>query len=251
MNPAFDLSGKIALVTGSSRGLGAAIAEGLVAAGARVLLHGRDAAALARAAAGRPGIAGTLAFDVTDAAAVRAAFGFIEAEHGRLDILVSNAGIIARKPVLETADEEWQSVIDANLTACFRLSREAARLMAPMRRGRIVVISSIMGIVARPTVPAYVTAKAGLHGLVRALAVEFGTHGITVNAVAPGFVPTDFTAGLHGDAAFNAMIAARTPLGRWGKPEEIAAPAVFLASDAASYVSGHVLTVDGGLTAAL
>ena len=251
MTQGFDLTGKLALVTGSSRGLGAAIADGLAAAGARVLLNGRDPAALAKSAAGRGNVAGTLAFDVTDAAAVRAAFGFIEAEHGRLDILVSNAGIIARKPLLETSDEDWQGVIDADLTACFRLSREAARLMAPLKRGRIIVISSIMGIVARPTVPAYITAKAGLHGLVRALAVELAPHNIGVNAIAPGFFPTDATAGLHQDASFNEWIAGRTPLGRWGKPEELAGPAVFLASDAAAYVTGHVLTVDGGLTAAI
>jgi gluconate 5-dehydrogenase len=251
MQPNFDLSDRLALVTGSSRGIGWAIAQGLAAAGARILLHGRDADALQARAAELGGNAGTVAFDVTDAAAVRGAFGWIEAEHGRLDILVNNAGIIPRKPLLETSDEDWQAVIDANLTAYFRLSREAARLMVPARRGRIIMVSSIMGLLARPTIPGYVTAKAGLHGMTRALAVELAPHGITVNAIAPGFVPTDSTRTLHDDARFNEWISGRAPLGRWCEPSEVAGPAVFLASDAASYVTGHVMVVDGGLTAAL
>ncbi len=251
MLPNFDLSDRLALVTGSSRGIGWAIAQGLAAAGARVLLHGRDAEALKARATELGHNAGTLAFDVTDAAAVRVAFGWIEAEHGRLDIVVNNAGVIPRKPLLETTDADWQTVIDANLTAYFRIAREAARLMVPRKSGRIIMVSSIMGLLARPTIPGYVTAKAGLHGMVRAMAVELAPHGITVNAIAPGFVPTDATATLHADTKFNEWISTRAPMGRWCEPTEVAGPAVFLASDAASYVTGHVLVVDGGLTAAL
>ena len=251
MHSNFDLSGRLALVTGSSRGIGWAIAQGLAAAGARVLLHGRDAETLKARATELGSSAGTLAFDVTDAAAVRVAFERINAEHGRLDILVNNAGVIPRKPLLETSDEDWQAVIDANLTSYFRLAREAARLMVPRKQGRIIMVSSIMGLLARPTIPGYVTAKAGLHGMTRALAVELAQHGITVNALAPGFVPTDATAALHADAKFNEWISGRAPLGRWCEPSEVAGPAVILASDAASYVTGHVLVVDGGLTAAL
>ncbi len=251
MQARFNLDGRVALVTGSSRGIGWAIAQGMAAAGARVVLHGRDLEALrARAEELGDGTA-TLAFDVTDAAAVRTAFGRIKADWGGLDILVNNAGVIPRKPVLETTDEDWQSVIDSNLTAYFRLAREAARLMVQAKRGRIIMVSSIMGLLARPTIPGYVTAKAGLHGMTRALAVELAPHGITVNALAPGFVPTDATAALHADPKFNEWISGRAPLGRWCEPDELAGPAVFLASDAASYVTGHVLVVDGGLTAAL
>ncbi|HBK05052.1 MAG TPA: gluconate 5-dehydrogenase [Acetobacteraceae bacterium] len=251
MQPDFSLANRVALVTGSSRGLGLAIATGLAAAGARVILHGRNPDRLATTAAAFPSPAGTLAFDVSDTAATKAAFETIAKEHGRLDILVNNAGVIPRKPLLETTDEEWASVIDSNLSAYFRLSREAARLMVPAKSGRIIMISSIMGIVGRPTIPGYVTAKAGLHGMVRGLSAELAPLGITVNAIAPGFMPTDATDTLHKDAKFNEWIASRAPMGRWGKPSELAGPAVFLASDAASYVTGHILVVDGGLTASL
>lgn len=251
MQPDFSLANRIALVTGSSRGLGLAIAQGLAAAGARVILHGKDPDRLAATAATFPNLAGTLAFDVSDTAATKAAFATIARDHGRLDILVNNAGAIPRKPLLETTDEEWASVIDSNLSACFRMSREAARLMVPAKSGRIIMVSSIMGIVGRPTIPGYVTAKAGLHGMVRGLSAELAPLGITVNAIAPGFMPTDATDTLHKDPKFNEWIASRAPMGRWGEPSELAGPAVFLASDAASYVTGHVLVVDGGLTASL
>jgi gluconate 5-dehydrogenase len=249
--PDFTLTDRVALVTGSSRGLGQAIAVGLVAAGARVILHGRDPDRLRAAAASLPGAIATLAFDVSDTTATKAAFQTIARDHGRLDILVNNAGVIPRKPLLETTDEDWASVIDSNLSAYFRLSREAARLMVPEKSGRIIMISSIMGLLGRPTIPGYITAKAGLHGMVRALSAELAPLGITVNAIAPGFFPTDATDTLHKDPAFSAWIATRAPMGRWGNPSELAGPAVFLASPAASYITGHILVVDGGLSAAL
>ncbi len=251
MSASFSLTNRIALVTGSSRGLGWAIAQGLASAGARIILHGRDPATLQARAASLPNAAEPVAFDVSDAAGMRVAFARIAETHGGLDIVVNNAGVIPRKPLLETTDEDWQAVIDSNLSAYFRIARESARLMVPRKHGRIIMVSSIMGFLARPTIPGYITAKAGLHGMVRALAVELAPHGVTVNALAPGFFPTDATDVLHKDEKFNAWIATRAPLARWGDPPELAGPAVFLASDAASYVTGHVLVVDGGLTAAL
>jgi gluconate 5-dehydrogenase len=255
MQPDFDLTGRLALVTGSSRGLGWAMAEALAAQGARILLHGRDAAALAaRATAltqrGTPA-AEVFRFDVTDGEAVRDAFARIAATHGRLDILVNNAGGTVRKPVLEFTDADWQLVVEADLTAQFRCAREALRLMMPRGKGRIIMISSIMGHLARPSIPAYVAAKHGVHGLVRALAVEVARAGVTVNAIAPGYFPTDNSGPLKDDPVVGKWIIESTPMGRWGELAELGGAAVFLASDAASYVTGSVLTVDGGFTAAL
>ncbi len=248
--PDFGLAGKIALVTGASRGLGWAIAQALAGAGAELLLNGRHPATLeARAAALRAdgAKAGILPFDVADGAAVSAAIGALD----RLDILVSNAGIIVRKPLLETSDADWQTVIDTDLTAGFRLAREAARLMVKQRSGRIIVVSSIMGHIARPTIASYVASKAGLHGLVRALGVELAKDGVTVNAIAPGFFPTEANKAVYEDRAFHDWICQRTPAGRWGDPAELGAAAVFLASAASSYCTGQVLTIDGGMTAAV
>lgn len=251
----FDLSGQVALVTGASRGLGWAMAQALAAAGATIVLNGRDAATLAprRAQLLAWGFAADIApFDVSDSDASVDAIAAIGKRYGRLDILISNAGSTVRKPLLEQTDEDWRGVIEADLTASWRLSREAARLMIPARYGRITLVSSINAFVARPGIAGYVAAKTGLHGLTRALAVELAPHGVTVNALAPGYFPTEGNSGLRAsDPTFAPRIAARTPMARWGETGELGAAAVYLSSPAAGFTTGGVLTVDGGLTAAI
>ncbi len=173
------------------------------------------------------------------------------ARHGRLDILVNNAGIQHRRPLIEWEDEDFERVIATNLTACFRLARDAARLMLPNKFGRIINTGSVAAILGRPTIHGYVAAKAGLHGLTRSMAAEMGRHGITINAIAPGYFATELNTALLEDKAFTPGSKQRTPAGRWAKPEELGGAVVFLASDAAAYVNGHVLAVDGGLSVSL
>jgi len=249
MSELFSLKGRVALVTGASRGLGFAMAKALAENGATVIVNARDMDTLS-AAAEKIG-AEALPFNVADAATSKAALEGIVERHGRLDILINNAGIQHRSPLVEWEDEDFDRVIAVNLSACFRMMREAVRLMLPNKFGRIINTGSVAAILGRPTIHAYVAAKAGLHGLTRSTAAEMGRHGITINAIAPGYFATELNTALINDEAFTKWVEARTPAGRWAQPEELSGAVVFLASDAAAYVNGHVLAVDGGLSVSL
>ena len=246
----FSLAGKTALVTGSSRGLGFAIAQGLGAAGARLLLNGVDAARLDAAAAtlrGKGYPVEAFAFDVCDEAAVLDVFARLDAAGIEVDILVNNAGVQFRKPMVELATADWRRVIDTNLTSAFVVAREAARRMIPRRRGKIINIGSIMSQLARPTIAPYAVAKGGIKLLTQAMAAEWAPHNIQANAIGPGFMTTDMNQALMDNPTFDAWVKGRTPAGRWGKPEELVGAAIFLASGASDYMSGQILYVDGGM----
>jgi len=247
----FSLDGKLALVTGAARGLGLAMARSLALAGAEVLLNGRDEGRL------RPGVealraeglkAAALVFDVAEEAEVDRAFAGIEQAKGRLDILVSNVGLRNRRPIDQLSGADMR---ESNLTAPFVLAKKAAALMLPRRWGRLIMVTSVAGPLARAGDAAYTASKGGLTALTRALASEYGVHGITANAIAPGFFATETNAARVADPKVRPFVEMRVPLRRWGEPREIGAAAVFLASEEASYVNGHVLTVDGGLSASL
>ena len=250
----FDLTGKVALVSGASRGLGWAMAQSLAQSGAHVVINGRDKAALNSRAAelsSRGYSSEIAAFDVTQEAACRASIEAIVGKHGRLDILVANAGIQHRKPVGEFELADFDRVLRTNLTAVWMLAKEASKSMIPAKRGRIIMTGSISALAARPTVSAYVASKGAVHALAKQLAVELAPHGVTVNAIAPGFFATEMNTALIDNQEFNDWVCKRTPSGRWGRLDEIGPAAVFLASDEASFVNGHVLVVDGAFTAAM
>ena len=246
----FDLTGRTTLITGSARGIGMSLAEGLGAAGARIIVNSRGDDAVQ---AGVEHLRGAgidaigAAFDVADEAAVRAAFERFDADGIKIDILVNNAGIQHRQPMLELALADWQRVLDTNLTAAFLVGREAARRMLQRGRGgKIINIGSLMSEAARATTAPYTVAKGGIKMLSKAMAAEWAAHGIQANAIGPGYIHTDMNEKLVADPAFDAWVKASNPARRWGQPQELVGAAIFLASAASDYINGQIIYVDGG-----
>ena len=250
----FSLQGRVALVTGASRGLGFAMAQALAQAGALVVLNGRDAATLGlrradiEAAGGQAEIA---AFDVCDRLAADAAMDAILARHGRLDILINNAAFGVPRDFFDISDDDWRLSLNVALDSCFRLSRKAAAGMAAQGWGRIIMISSVNARIGRATNTPYITAKAGLEGLARGMATELATRGVTVNCIAPGYMATDINTKFREQPGQYEWSRNRTPMKRWGAPEDLMGAAVFLASEASAFMTGQVMVIDGGMTVAI
>ena len=256
MTPAelFDLTGRVALITGSGRGIGLAIARGLGGAGARVVLNGRDGGRLdvaATALRGEGVTAATSVFDVTDHDAAAAAVAVIERDVGPIEILVNNAGMQHRTPLEDFAEADWSRLMRTNLDSAFHVGQAVARHMIGRRRGSIINICSVQSEVTRPGITPYAASKGALKMLTKGMAADWGRHGIRVNGIGPGYFATELNAALVADETFSRWVSGHTPLGRWGEVDELAGAAVFLASDAASFVSGHILYVDGGMTSVL
>ncbi len=253
-NHLFDLTGKIALVTGSSQGLGFTIARGLGEAGATMILNGRNEEKLQQAVAGlsASGLQVTgCAFDVSEARQVREKIPILERDVGPIHILVNNAGIQRRSPLEKVEERVWHEVLKTNLTAVFLLSQQVVQGMIARRAGKIINICSLMSEMARPTVGPYTAAKGGVKMLTKSMAVEWGKNNIQVNGLGPGYFATQMNRPLKEDPQFDAWVRSRTPAGRWGEPEELIGTAVFLASQASDFVNGQIIYVDGGILAAL
>lgn len=246
--PLFDLTGRRALVTGSGQGIGLALAEGLAAHGAQVILNGRDPERLGAAAATLG--AEIAAFDVTDPAAVTAAVASLEVR-GPIDILVNNAGIQHRAPLEDFPVERWQALMETNVSSLFYVGQAVARGMIARGHGKIINIASVQSELARPGIAPYTAAKGAVRNLTRGMATDWARHGLQVNAIAPGYFRTPLNQALVDNPDFSAWLAGRTPAGRWGEVRELIGAAVFLASDASSFVNGHTLFVDGGITTSL
>jgi gluconate 5-dehydrogenase len=253
MRDSFDLTGRTALVTGSSRGIGLVLAGGLAAAGAAVVLHGRDedalAAARAQLVAGGAHRVTTSRFDVRDAAEVAAAVAALEQDSGGIDILVNNAGIQRRAPFLEFRREDWDELVAVNLTGAFVVGQQVARGMAARGSGKIINLGSVQSALGRPGIAPYAATKGGIAMLTRGMCADLAPQGICVNALAPGYIDTELTRALVEDETFSEWVSSRTPAGRWGRVEDLVGTAVFLASPASDFVHGQIIYVDGGMTA--
>jgi gluconate 5-dehydrogenase len=253
-HPLFDIQGQTALVTGSSRGIGRALAQGLLEAGCTVVLHGRDLAGVERTAAELAGAGGTVhsvAFDVTDEAAVSDGLARVEAAAGPLDILVNNAGMQHREALLDVPADTWRRVLETNLTSAFLVGRAVARGMVARGHGRIVNVCSLMSDHARAGVAPYTASKGGLKMLTQAMCAEWAGAGVQVNGIGPGYFATELTQALVEDEAFDAWVRERTPAGRWGELEDLVGALLFLVSPAAAFVNGQLVYVDGGMSAVL
>jgi len=250
----FNLTGRRALVTGSSQGIGLALAGGLAAAGATVVLNGREAEKLAAAVAGLTAAghkAVGAAFDVTDEAAIADAVGRIERERGPIDILINNAGMQFRTPLEDYPPTKFRELMRVNVESAFLVAQAVARHMIPRKRGRIINIGSVQSELGRATIAPYTATKGAIKMLTRGMCADWAKYGIQVNAIGPGYFKTPLNQALVDNPEFSGWLEKRTPAGRWGTVDELTGAAVFLASDAASFVNGHILYVDGGITAVL
>ena len=254
MQPLFSLEGRLALVTGSGQGIGYALARGLAEHGAAVVLNGRSADKIEKAAATLrdEGFAvHSTIFDVVDPKAVEAGVADVEEKIGAIDILVNNAGIQFRTPLEDFPDDKWQLLLQTNVTGVFNVGKAVARRMIPRGKGKIINVASVQSELARPGIAPYTATKGAVKNLTRGMCTDWAKHGLQVNAIAPGYFRTELTQALVDDPEFSAWLAKRTPAGRWGDVQELIGAAVFLASDASSFVNGHVLYVDGGITVSL
>ncbi len=250
----FDLSGRIALVTGSSAGIGLALAQGLGRAGATVILNGRRADLVASAAQKlrEAGLnAAEMPFDVTDSAAVRSAVEQIEASIGPIAILINNAGMQRRAPLEDYPEETWRELMTVNVDSVFYVGQAVARRMIPRGRGKIINICSVQSELGRPSIAPYTATKGAVKMLTKGMAIDWGKHGLQVNGIGPGYFKTELNQALVDDKAFSDWLIARTPSRRWGELEDLVGAGIFLASDASNFVNGQILYVDGGVTASL
>lgn len=250
----FDLTGRTALITGSSLGIGRALATGLAQAGARIVMNARNAERLEEAAEslrGEGADVDMLAFDVTEPQAVRGAIDGYEAEHGPIDILINNAGMQHRTPLEDFPPEMFETLMLTNVTSAFYVGQSVARHMIGRGRGKIINIASVQAALARPGIAPYTATKGAIANLTKGMTTDWAKHGLNCNAIAPGYFDTPLNAALVADPEFSAWLEKRTPAGRWGQVEELVGAAIFLSSEASSFVNGHTLYVDGGITASL